>query len=604
MTPMILKALRGLVRMAQAGTPGHKRQHTNYLGFLFLGVVLLMLATCTGSQGASGAAVDLAKANIDLQLANDQKVSAQQSLDELLGKSKPNRWAIDKAEGRLSDAQEKAAKATAKVAEAQAVLDDARRPDPLRAAGDTAFALSKIAIKGLIFVACLLGIWRAIQGPRRIPVDPITGVVDSLDTKTADAAGLRTVTTRQEVTINQSLRKLPEGATHIQEQYAPPVPPPPLPPRPIVAPVLAELREAKVFRPELVYLGESAQGPVTRTWKRDGSGFIAALQGGGKSNLMALAAIQMLEAGGIVIVFDAHSHKPESLVNYLGPLADERVLGAPIYGDYQSVREGLRYHTADLHRIIEAGGTARPRLYLVDEGNGTAKDSRTQQPFVEFMGLIAQQSRGFDCSGLVAVQSPLVREMGGEKVGSAIRDCLGWSVCGRIPPRMAGFALRLTGSDVKAPSDTGVLDPGEMYVLDGEGQPLRVKVPHVKPADLQAVAAARLAQEHVSGVQVLNGHGPALTGHTPEALVTTQPQAVLTAERLQLVEDVDLREGDPGYPRAEYRRLHMEEKLGNRRVLEACWGEGIGGRKYSRELANLREATKDCTCNSDLHKEN
>lgn len=463
--------------------------------------------------------------------------------------------------------------------------------------GGVAWQFSVTMVKSAPGLAILGGaMWLFNRGRLIMPND--LGMVP-LDKKDAKAVAVTLVTEAQAIQKQGVTNdgQWPASVTHlsINESRAP-TGPPPAPPKPIIVPSFAQLREANSFKPEEFYIGESSEGPRTIVWKRDGSGVVASKMGGGKSTLMVSAAVQMLEAGGRVILLDIHAGNPDSLFNRMGGgqdkdtlalipggIADEKVLGAPLGTDERSVRELMEWQYAELRTAIDQKLPTQPTLILLDEGNAVAGRPELRKAFGKLAHIMTEESRKFDYGLFIAVQRATEQDTG--KDGIMART--GWSIVGRLKyldvPRALGVDSTL------CPKDTEMLPAGAFYMVDRQsGQVIRVQVPMVTGMDLAAVRANRLGLEQVSGVQVLNGH-------TSEELVTTQP--------LALVEDVDWRPGDPDkIPVARYRELHSQG-LSNRAVLEECWGEGVGGRKYTRELKNLREATASCTCGSDLHKE-
>lgn len=455
------------------------------------------------------------------------------------------------------------------------VLDYAKR---------AVWQVAQITVLAMIGVAIPVGGWRI--GYRWL--DNRAQHV-RLDTERGDAVArwedavamaTSTVEASNQAQLNRSKHPTPL-LTHSQEveRQGPRNPPPVPPPPPLSCPGYEELREQQMFKPDRLLLGVSHGGPIYRVIKKHGSGYITALSGYGKSNEMAFLICQVLDQGGVVDLLDLHSVKDESLFHYLGPLANEQVLGAPMGLNAVSVKARLREIKAELYRMLDGGSDGRPRLIAADEGNALAThdDRELRMLFLDVAQLCAQQTRAFNVSMVAAIQHPTIQDLGGKTHGGAIRDCFGWSLCGKVPYKLAPVALRIAAAN--APKDTEGLEPGEFYIVEGS-RPEFLTTPLVTKADFVEVARARLSAERVSGVGPVLRPEPALRSAEPmgELDPTIPVEIAPTPPRRALVEDVDDSPEDP----IEDRVIRAKaEGLKDIDIVRRFWGEkAASGRDY------------------------
>lgn len=422
--------------------------------------------------------------------------------------------------------------------------------------------------------------------------------------KDARAAALalvnRDLDIRQESTKKETSIGLPIGGTHYQvmeRRPEPPAPPPSQNNGPLRVPTFAQLREVEPFKPGVFVPGVSNAGLVRLPLEKAGPGTVTGKQGTHKTGLLVLAVAEWVDAGGRVIVIDPEAGHPQSLVNRIGPLADERILRYPMGTDKQSCKQIMKMAYLELDEVIDKNLPTEPTLMVMDEANATATlgDKETREAFRELVKLMTWKARKREWSLIMAIQRPTEKDTGND----GLLQPFGWAMSGQIEHRVADRALRSQGKVV--PEDIGMLPmDGTFYLADPlVGQIVKVHIPMVSMADLHAIAEKRLARETVAAVAVLNGR-------TPEALVTTAPQPVVEGGQLrQLVEDVDTEPGEtPQEPLAKLRRLHMEEKWSNKDVIIECFGEETekGGRSRRDALRSIAKATVGCTCGDPMHE--
>lgn len=480
-----------------------------YLGFVLLGLTLLMFVMCGKSGETSGGPVQDDAPTEE----NTRRVSAVRAAPSFLDRA--NAF-VDGTGGLLANAAGEASK--------------------IVIYGAFAFILPPGARLGLRWIK------------NRAEFVRVNALDGDAYARWEEAAALaaETVAAGNQIGLNKSRHPTP-NLTHSQEveRVGPrnPIPEPPLPP--LSAPSYEELSEQQMFKPDQLLVGVSREGPVYRSPRKHGSMYITALSGYGKSNEMAFLACQTIDQNGIVDLIDPHSVKEESLYNYLGPLANEQVLGRPMGTDAASCKARLREIKAELYEIIDRGREPCPRLILADEGNALAThdDRELRMLFLDVMQLCAQQMRAFNVSAVVAIQHPTVQDLGGKTHGGAIRDCFGYSLCGKVPYKMAPIALRIAAAN--APKDTEGLEAGEFYTVEGS-RPIFLKTPLVTKADFVEVARRRLARERVTGVRMQeSSYAPLSPAEAPEALTDGEAVEIApTTPRRALVEDVDDQPGD------------------------------------------------------------
>lgn len=457
--------------------------------------------------------------------------------------------------------------------------------------------LSKRAVEAVPLILVVGGCAWAISASQRVRPD-VQGMVP-IPKKDSDRAALALVTQAQKAQeVAVAPGEYPSTLTHLQimERRPEPLAPPPTNGHgPVRIPPLAKVLEVEADNPKIYVPGITPVGGLVQIdYEKAGPFTVCGVQGTFKTELLVQAVLHFLWRGGRrVALFDPDAGHPQSLTNRLGPLADERILGYPMGYDEASCRRVMQMLYAEAYEACDQNLPMLPLFAAMDEANfvATLTHKDTKEAFCNLTSLMSLKLRKRIVTMGMAIQNPTEKKTGND----GILQTFGWAMSGRVEPRVRGRALRQANEQV--PEDIGMLPlDGTFYVFNPMvGAIEKMHIPMSTRVDLLAVHERCLAREEVTGIRTLNGY-------TPEALVTTAPQAVLTAERLALVEDVDRVPSDPpGVPCEKLRALHSEGK-GNREIIRECWGEKVkGGNKYGECLRMLAMATKNCGCEAELH---
>ena len=247
------------------------------------------------------------------------------------------------------------------------------------------------------------------------------------------------------------------------------------------APTFAELVAAGTIGPgQPLYLGMSAQGALTGTWKSVYSSGIGGVQGSGKTWTGISLALQSLAAGANVMVVDPHHGDPESLGARLQPVA--RLLGAPVASDAADIRRLLGKVRAELARRAGGGTDRRLWLLVVDEYTALQRGELGEE-ITATIEAVTQEGRKLAIICLLLGQRWSATRSG----GGDLRNTLTSAFVHRMRPEDARMLTGMRADQL--PRDTLQLAPGECYVLDTSGDFTRVVTPRLTDADVAAFAA-------------------------------------------------------------------------------------------------------------------
>jgi hypothetical protein len=211
--------------------------------------------------------------------------------------------------------------------------------------------------------------------------------------------------------------------------------------------------------------------------------------GSGKSNTVALLALQYSRDGAELYLSDPHVGHPDSLVNRLGQLTktmcdtprphivstgDSRIAETP--------RETLHLLERALSQLESrkrlwraSGGSDKPLVAIVDEWPETLRTlpPRDRERLLDVVQLIGYAGRKYGVAVLLVAQSWLVPAVGSSQVRNPLRAAI-------VHAMRADEARALAGLPAAAwPADPAELVPGEAFVCGVDSGITRVRMPLV-----------------------------------------------------------------------------------------------------------------------------
>ena len=264
---------------------------------------------------------------------------------------------------------------------------------------------------------------------------------------------------------------------HLHNQYAPPQLAAPSETVTTIAsvPTFAQLLDSGQIGPSKpLILGYDAMTgqPITGAWKDLYSCGVGALQGAGKTWLLAFLLSQSAAAGGRLIICDLHAGDEESLANRIGALAPAFM--CDIASTPKEIESAFAFADDKLEK--RKGNSARwPIVLVADEWTSLLRTSAgTKLP--SHIQNIAEQGRKFNVNGMLAAQAWT------KAASSDVRNQLTSHYVMRQRPEEARYQLGLRAEQL--PDDVRSLPDATGYFLNVRGDLVKIVVPFMTAADI------------------------------------------------------------------------------------------------------------------------
>lgn len=255
--------------------------------------------------------------------------------------------------------------------------------------------------------------------------------------------------------------------------------------------------------------GEPARG----TWQDLYSSAIAGQSGNGKSSTARSLILQSLLSGEIEAFYlaDPHRHKPEGLVNTLGPVVS---LPNIVFNDTNFDLPGIiaTFQERMQRRIDGKEPCQRPIVLVVDELLSVVKNVSGAGDVVRQIGT---EGRGFHCYGLFLAQSWVGSEVG----GTSARDNLTSLLVHRLKKKQASTLLQ----DAEWSKVASGLKPGEIIFEPTSDDPFKLSVPLCTSADAVTVYSMVSDGNTVKVSSDIDGYFQSISRHTEAVNLDVNP---------------------------------------------------------------------------------
>jgi len=240
-------------------------------------------------------------------------------------------------------------------------------------------------------------------------------------------------------------------------------------------PTFAQLLDSGQIGPgrPLILGYDAATGhAITGAWKDLYSCGVGALQGAGKSWLLAFLLGQSAAGGGRLIICDLHAGDDESLANRIGALAPAFM--CDIASTPKEIESAFAFADDKLEKR-KTNSARWPIVLVADEWTsllrtsaGTALPAHIQN--------IAEQGRKFNVNGILAAQAWT------KAASSDVRNQLTSHYVMRQRPDEARYQLGLRAEQL--PTDIRSLPDATGYLLNVQGELIKIVVPHMTAVDI------------------------------------------------------------------------------------------------------------------------
>lgn len=265
---------------------------------------------------------------------------------------------------------------------------------------------------------------------------------------------------------------------HIQTEHAPAqigAPHDTITMQPFSVPTFAQLLDSGQIgpdRPLILGYDASTGAPITGAWKDLYSCGVGALQGAGKTWLLAFLLGQSAAAGGRLIICDLHAGDEESLANRIGALAPAFM--CDIASTPKEIESAFAFADDKLEKR-KANNARWPIVLVADEWTSLLRTSAgTKLP--SHIQNIAEQGRKFNVNGILAAQAWT------KAASSDVRNQLTSHYVMRQRQEEARYQLGLRAEQL--PDDIRSLPDATGYLLNVQGELIKIVVPHMTAHDL------------------------------------------------------------------------------------------------------------------------
>jgi hypothetical protein len=287
----------------------------------------------------------------------------------------------------------------------------------------------------------------------------------------------------QSVSWHDSSKQLPAPPLMLPDA-APQLPPP-------TVPSFSQLLDQGMIGPGqrliLGYAADTAQ-PITGSWGDLYSCGVGALQGAGKSWLVAFLLAQSAAAGGRLIICDPHAGSDESLSNRIAALAGAFMCDVASTDD--EILSALRLANDKLNRRKAGQGGDWPIIVAVDEWSSLLR-GRLGDELPGLVQNISEQGRKYNVNGILSAQGWTVAAAG------IVRNRLTAHYVLRQRDQEARYQLGLRA--IQMPADIPSLPDATGYLLPTRGQLTKIVIPRMDAHSI-ARAAAQIDKPAAAGV--------------------------------------------------------------------------------------------------------
>lgn len=271
------------------------------------------------------------------------------------------------------------------------------------------------------------------------------------------------------------LHSFHQSVTHAPAQLTAPAAPAIVDAPPLAIPTFAQLLDSGQIglgRPLILGYNAATGQPIRGAWKDLYSCGVGALQGAGKTWLLAFLLGQSAAGGGRLIICDLHAGDEESLANRIGALAPAFM--CDIASTPKEIEAAFAFADDKLER--RKSNSARwPIVLVADEWTSLLRTSAgTALPF--HIQNIAEQGRKFNVNGILAAQAWT------KAASSDVRNQLTSHYVMRQRPDEARYQLGLRSEQL--PDDIRSLPDATGYLLNVQGELIKIVVPRMTSADL------------------------------------------------------------------------------------------------------------------------
>jgi hypothetical protein len=279
--------------------------------------------------------------------------------------------------------------------------------------------------------------------------------------------------------LAESSRPFPQlHSYHQAVQHAPPAQlsaAPEPPPRVLPIPTFAQLLDSGQIgegRPLILGYDAGTGQPITGAWKDLYSCGVGALQGAGKTWLLAFLLGQSAAAGGRLIICDLHAGDDESLANRIGALAPAFM--CDIASTPKEIESAFAFADDKLEKR-KTNSARWPIVLVADEWTSLLRTSAgTKLP--SHIQNIAEQGRKFNVNGILAAQAWT------KAASSDVRNQLTSHYVMRQRQEEARYQLGLRADQL--PEDIRKLPDATGYLLNVQGDLVKIIVPFMTARDL------------------------------------------------------------------------------------------------------------------------
>lgn len=361
----------------------------------------------------------------------------------------------------------------------------------------------------------------------------------------------------------------------------------------VQAPLALPEPQLPVFRTfrELLTHGEVqsalAQGKMLLGYQQDGtlrlgswldlySVGIGGVSGSGKTTTVRFLLFQAVLAGARLVMIDPHLHDPaESLAAQFQALTGIHQL-PPCDDAPDQVMRRITWLNRE-YRRRKSGASGEPLIFVVDELNGLLRrlDDERKKALADLLLDIAQEGRKFGLYALLIGQRWSHADLGGGKIGAAIRDSLASSIAHRF--KSEAQARLLVGGRESALCLE--LPTGQFLFRDTDGGLARMITPDTQVED-GAIIAGLLRDSFTS--ETTPESTPETTLKVPETArsrVVSEP----TTDELESTKMTRFRQNALAVSRL------MAQGMNKAEIMRQIWGVNPGGNaEYRAALAEYQ----------------
>lgn len=203
---------------------------------------------------------------------------------------------------------------------------------------------------------------------------------------------------------------------------------------------------------------------------------VGGLSGSGKTSTTVFLLAQAVQLGAKLIIIDRHAGNPESLATKLSPLASSFVTSpASNDADILAACDFIQ----DSFKRRQQGQPHYPLIVVADEFLALMRNDQLATAMQEIGEVLSQEARKYAIYGCFVSQKWTT-----SKVGD-MSHTLTSHIVHRTRPELARYQTGLKGDEL--PNDLMMLDKGSYYLLNNQGDLLKLRAPYVSGDDLKTL---------------------------------------------------------------------------------------------------------------------